>query len=236
MINAVDKQGYFMKTTDTTPKLIKDLGYIFATTSSKHKARYGLFLCPTCEQSFKSHCKADMMCKSHQCRACFIKQNTFHGNKHSRLYSIWEGIKNRCLNKRGVAYKNYGAADRGLAQEWNSYISFRYWSLSNGYQAHLTIDRINNNKGYSSSNCRWVSKTIQSRNTKKIMVTNTSGYRGVSPVFNSKRWTANIGINNKQIRLGTSCNKRIAAHLYDRFILIFNLEHTKNFNYNTTQG
>ena len=53
-------------------------------------------------------------------------------------------------------------------------MSFYNWSLNNGYKDNLSIDRINNNLGYSPDNCRWATQEIQSRNTRRIRENNSS--------------------------------------------------------------
>ena len=74
--------------------------------------------------------------------------------------------------------------------------------LAYGYKDDLTIDRINNDGNYEPSNCRWTTKTIQSRNTKIIQSNNTSGFRGVLWNKDSKKWQASITVNYKNIHLG----------------------------------
>ena len=90
-----------------------------------------------------------------------------HGSTGKRIYNIYRGIKNRCFNKNDYHYKWYGEKGITICDEWlNNYKSFEIWSLENGYQDNLSIDRIDNNGNYEPSNCRWVSHKIQCNNRK----------------------------------------------------------------------
>ena len=85
--------------------------------------------------------------------------NTTHGESHdnmTRLYSIWCGMRQRCNNPHHQAYNLYGGKGVSLCDEWNDYEVFKAWAMSNGYTDPLSIDRIDPNKGYNPSNCRWI--------------------------------------------------------------------------------
>lgn len=76
-------------------------------------------------------------------------------------------MKWRC-NPKNPRAKDY--SDRGITVcgEWrDSYKVFRDWAMANGYEAGLTIDRRDNNIGYSSNNCRWIGYQEQARNTRR---------------------------------------------------------------------
>ena len=92
-----------------------------------------------------------------------------HGEARTRLHRIWCSMNERCNNpntdERHIYY------DRGIrvCDEWKSYEAFRDWALANGYDPKAkrgvtTIDRIDNNKGYSPDNCRWVDNKANQRN------------------------------------------------------------------------
>ena len=84
---------------------------------------------------------------------------------NTRLYGIWRGIKRRCLNPNYHHFKNYGGRGITVCDEWlESFKSFYDWAMSNGYQDDLSIDRIDNDKGYDPSNCRWVTMAEQNKN------------------------------------------------------------------------
>lgn len=93
------------------------------------------------------------------------KKNSENIAKNKRMYSIYNGMMLRCYNKKSISYKSYGAKGIYVCDEWkNNFSSFCEWSSSNGYNDALSIDRIDNSKGYEPSNCRWVEKSEQFKN------------------------------------------------------------------------
>ena len=84
----------------------------------------------------------------------------------------------RCYDNTDKDFKYYGYKGIIVCDEWkNSYKPFYEWSMNNGYEKNLTIDRINCNENYSPKNCRWVTRKIQQRNR-----SNSVGYEKVKMV------------------------------------------------------
>lgn len=93
-----------------------------------------------------------------------------------RLRGVWTNMRQRCLNPKNRQYKNYGGRGITICDEWiNDYSSFRDWALRSGYKQGLTIDRINNDEGYSPENCRWATYKEQSRNTRNNRIITING-------------------------------------------------------------
>ena len=87
----------------------------------------------------------------------------------SRLYRIWTNMKTRCTNPHDdYKYSRYGGRGITVCRQWlDDYGAFREWALVNGYSDDLTIDRIDNDKGYEPDNCRWATKSAQAYNRHK---------------------------------------------------------------------
>lgn len=204
-------------------ELIEDLGIQYPTEISKEKKRFGLYKC-ICGKQFKATVQNVKTGKTKGC-GCLREK---HGASNHKLYSVWNSMMQRCNNPKDKFYKDYGGRGIKVCSEWldvNAFIS----DMESSYRKGLKIDRIYNDKNYSKNNCRWVTQEIQSRNTRKIYAHNTSGYRGVTFFKETKKWRAQIAVNNKKINIGYFTYKLEAAKAYDQYVIDNNLEHTRNF-------
>ena len=84
-----------------------------------------------------------------------------------RLYSIWCGMKDRCKNDTHIGWMHYGGKGISVCDEWQMFIPFKDWSLCNGYENDLTIDRIDSNGNYEPTNCRWITQSENTLNSWK---------------------------------------------------------------------
>ncbi len=107
-----------------------------------------------------------------------------HGHNQTgfrtKTYTAWSNMWQRCTNKWNEDYKNYGGRGITVCSEWRDFTVF----LKDAGESPegLTLDRIENDKGYYKENCRWVTRAVQNENKRpqKKPSTNTSGLLGVS--------------------------------------------------------
>lgn len=128
-----------------------------------------------------------------------------HGGRRTPLYNIWCAMKERCNNPHNKRYSRYGGRGIVVSEEWmNDFSSFREWAVHNGYAEGLTIDRIDNDKGYSPCNCRWVTRKVQNRNYSK---NHNITYNGKTMCIAD--WAEETGINRATILFRLKANKSL---------------------------
>lgn len=84
-------------------------------------------------------------------------------------------MKQRCLNPKCKAYKNYGARGISVCDEWMDFEPFCKWALDNGYAPGLDLDRADNERGYSPENCRWVPRRVNANNRRVTILLTVNG-------------------------------------------------------------
>lgn len=132
---------------------------------------------------------------------CLQKEKVFggrktHGLSKTRLYRIFNKIRDRCYNPNNPKYNKYGGRGITICDEWlNDFRNFYKWSMANGYKENLTIDRIDGNKGYSPENCRWVDQEEQQNNrSNNHLIT----YKGETKTL--AQWAKELNIKESTIR------------------------------------
>jgi len=150
----------------------------------------------TCSHSCKCNIGKEMITKSGR---KIIK----HGFSNTRLHKIWRDMICRCYSKNNYHGEWYRERGITICDEWkNDFIKFYNWAVENGYNDNLTIERINNNKGYSPDNCKWETMLEQCHN-KGLSKLNKSGVSGVTKRKDSGKWRVSITNNYEKINIGT---------------------------------
>lgn len=119
--------------------------------------------------------------KSVSC-GCYQKEITSknmkkHGMSYSDEHRIWAAMKDRCLNPKNMGAKNYSQRGIGICERWqNSFILF-YKDMGKRPSKKHSIERVNNNKGYSPSNCKWEVRKRQARNKRSNRIIEINGVK-----------------------------------------------------------
>jgi hypothetical protein len=114
-----------------------------------------------------------------------------HGRTHTREYRIWCNMRRRCEDPNNPAYSNYGGRGITVAPEFQTFEGFfACVGLSNG----LSLDRINNDLGYSPSNVRWADRVTQGRNRRSNRLITFNGK--TQPL---SAWAAEMGLSDRTL-------------------------------------
>ena len=129
--------------------------------------------------------------KSCGCLRAETQNGLIHGQSNTRLWRIYWSMKGRC-NSHNPNYKGRGIS---VCDEWKTnFDAFYKWAMENGYGENLTLDRIDNEKGYSPHNCRWITMKEQQnnkRNNRRIY------YKGETHTLSE--WADILGANYKSL-------------------------------------
>ena len=160
------------------------------------KERY----CLTCECGKTTTTLFDHLRSNHTkscgCYSALVtsKAKKVHGWSQTRVYDVWYNMVTRCTKPGVSSYENYGGRGIKVCDEWLRFEPFRDWALSHGYKDNLTIERINNDIGYSPDNCKWIPKSEQGKNRR----TNTIiEYNGETKILSE--WAEHLGINTSTL-------------------------------------
>lgn len=112
--------------------------------------------------------------KIKSCGCLHVESITRHGLSRSPEYRAWGKMKDRCLNESCKAYKDYGGRGIKISSDWMSFEKF-FSDIGKRPSSQFSIERIDNNKGYSRENCRWATKLAQMNNTRRNVTVRYNG-------------------------------------------------------------
>jgi len=102
--------------------------------------------------------------KVRSCGCLATEANTTHGHSKTSIYRAWSAMLDRCYNVNYPSYHRYGGRGIGVCKRWKKSFENFLADMGEKPNPHLELDRINNNRGYYKSNCRWATKKMQARN------------------------------------------------------------------------
>ena len=213
---------------DMTPKLIGETYLRKPTEISQQRYKYGVYMCQYCGKEFETQISN---VKRGHTKSCGCLNGDAHGLTSHRFYKTWKHMVDRCNNPKIKAYKDYGGRGISVCEEWLDTRNFVDWcDLTHPNQEGYTLDRINNDLGYSPKNCRWVDKSTQAIN-RRMRRTNTSGFVGVGFNKSKGKWEASLKLNNIYKYIGSFLTKEEAAQARDNYIIENNLPHKLSTEY-----
>jgi|GEM_PF-1200935 len=123
-----------------------------------------------------------------------LKARRIHSGIGTKTYRIWQAMLNRCRNKRAPHYNNYGGRGVSVCAEWFEFTSF-ISDMGECPSGDYSIERVDNEEGYSKQNCKWATRQEQGRNKRNNRLISFNGETMIL-----KDWADRIGIDQASLR------------------------------------
>lgn len=150
----------------------------------------GIFKCMICNKNYEGNLKAWYDRGRKTCG---------HKNTSHRLYGRYYRMLDRCYNKNSHSYKYYGARGIEVCDRWRESFDNFLEDMESSYREGLQLDRIDNDKNYSPSNCRWATHSENMLNRRGFK--NETGYPGVRKVNSGYMGRFQKNKNNYKTRI-----------------------------------
>ncbi len=154
-------------------------------------------------------------------REDLLRRRLKHGGarkkQHSREYESWTNMLKRCRNQNDPAYAHYGGRGITVCAQWQGEKGFsRFLQDMGACPCGLTLERLENDKGYSPENCAWRTRQDQMRNTR---ATRRLTYAGTT--LSLVGWSEKMSISKqtlwRRLHLGWSVAKTLETPVIQKY-------------------
>lgn len=150
-------------------------------------------ICENCQNEHIQKLNTLRSRKPTYCIKCKGQRYITHGLNKSGIYHSWQMMKDRCTNKNAQFFNRYGGRGITYPKKWETFEQFLK-DMGNSWKPYLTLERIDNNKGYSKQNCRWATRYEQQQNKSNSIILE---YKGKKQSLS--QWSKELNISYQTI-------------------------------------
>lgn len=137
-----------------------------------------------------------------------------HGMTNTRLHSVWKNMIQRCTNERARNFQRYGGRGISVCSRWMTFENFAQ-DMGNPPSVKHSIDRIDNDKGYSPDNCRWATHEEQMRNMRGNLLLTHDGRTMCLAAWADERGLTADALS-RRLKRGMSVDQALSRPLQQR--------------------